>query len=322
MRCFTLSPEQFPVWDTYYRLADYDYDDTLPIVRQQSRDASTIWSFNKIHHQNIDNGPSFTHWLSRLSSTTEGQTEMNKSKKSTMLLTGALGLGEWGIPEPGTVYKGENLANARGSVMQVKASKCRPCTYYSITDGGQLSSHTVRFDISSHLRSRHRFDPEDKTDLSAEIEDDIYCRRISKAQEKLHLLKIAPIHDEQEARQRREEVDFLEECLILRDPITDWAPNSMPDKSKKRISRRFWSEDDLWESAINTFKFDLKYWSYRIPPGCNTAFAIPVSGYRIEPIRSKEPDMFLTVIEFAFIFATKLFPSVRFKRTYYCTAFS
>lgn len=38
----------------------------------------------------------------------------------------------------------------------MKASKSRPSLYYSITNGGQLIAHTVRFDAASNLRNRHR----------------------------------------------------------------------------------------------------------------------------------------------------------------------
>jgi hypothetical protein len=34
-----------------------------------------------------------------------------------------------------------------------------------------------------------RFDPLDKNEIAAEIEDDIYCRRISEAERKLEILK-------------------------------------------------------------------------------------------------------------------------------------
>jgi hypothetical protein len=34
-----------------------------------------------------------------------------------------------------------------------------------------------------------RYDPEDKNELAAQIEDDIYCRRITEAHRKLDILK-------------------------------------------------------------------------------------------------------------------------------------
>lgn len=35
----------------------------------------------------------------------------------------------------------------------------------------------------------HRYDPEDKNEIAAKIEDDIYCRRITEAHRKLEALK-------------------------------------------------------------------------------------------------------------------------------------
>jgi hypothetical protein len=65
----------------------------------------------------------------------------------------------------------------------------------------------------------------------------------------------------------------------VREPIkgTDWSFDSLPDRSNRRVSRRLWNNEDIWEMAIQTFKTDLKYWSYRIPPGYNTGFKFPVS---------------------------------------------
>jgi hypothetical protein len=86
------------------------------------------------------------------------------------------------------------------------------------------------------------------------------------------------IHNFFFSRERAEEVEFLEDCLKPRDPIkcTEWKFDSIPDKSSKRISRRLWNAEDMWEDAIQKFKKDLKYWSYRIPPGYNTKYKFPV----------------------------------------------
>ncbi|KAL0136263.1 WD40-repeat-containing domain protein [Mucor lusitanicus] len=210
MRYYTLSPEAFPIWDTHYRITRYDQQDSLPIVRERKQ--GNIW-FTKDQNYKYANAQS---WKTDMWD--EG--EYIEEERSTMLLAGALGLGEWGRPEPGTIYKGEEIVNARGAVVK-----------------GRFSS---------------------------QIEDDIYCRRITDAQQGLEQLKNAPIDDEHTERERAEEVQFLDDCLKPRDPIkcTEWRFDSIPDKSSKRISRRLWNTDDMWEDAIQTFKRDLKYWSY------------------------------------------------------------
>lgn len=48
--------------------------------------------------------------------------------------------------------------------------------------------------INAHMPF-DRFDPADKDALAAKIEDDIYCRRITDAQQGLEQLKNAPIDD-------------------------------------------------------------------------------------------------------------------------------
>ncbi|KAL9538365.1 hypothetical protein MBANPS3_010988 [Mucor bainieri] len=268
MRYYTLSPEALPIWDTHYRITRYDQQDTLPIVRERKQ--GNIW-FTKDQNYKYANAES---WKTDVWD--EG--EYVEEERSTMLLAGALGLGEWGRPEPGTIYKGEEIVNARGAVVKVIPSELRPSMYYSITSGGQLTANIVRFDAASNLRNRHRFDPADKDALAAKIEDDIYCRRITDAQQGLEQLKNAPTDNEHTERERAEEVRFLEDCLKLRDPIkcTEWRFDSIPDKSSKRISRRLWNAEDMWEDAIQTFKRDLKYWSYRIPPGYNTRYKFPL----------------------------------------------
>ncbi|GAA5801476.1 hypothetical protein HPULCUR_006924 [Helicostylum pulchrum] len=263
MRYWTLSPESLPIWDTLYRLTDFDAQDTLPIP--QEFESENIWCTkdNRYKHKS-------THtWLTEVD---EGH------KKSTMLLAGALGLGEWGRPETGTIYKGETVVRAKGSVVSVKSSKLRPSVYYCITSGGQLAAHTVRFDATSNLRNRHRYDPKDKNELAAQIEDDIYCRRITDAQRRLQVLRTTALLDQQAEQHRDEEVGFLEKCLLLPQAIrgTEWAFDSIPDRTNKRVSRRIWNHEDIWDITISLFKTELKYWSYRIPPGYNTAYKFPL----------------------------------------------
>ncbi|RCH83393.1 hypothetical protein CU098_004740, partial [Rhizopus stolonifer] len=209
MRFWTLSPESFPIWDTHYRITHYSNQDTLPIVRE--RDQDNIWC---IKDQNYRYGDTRS-WRTNVWK----EDVVDQDKRSAILLAGALRLGQWGKQDSGLKYKGEESVQARGPVVSGK-----PSTYYSITSGGQLTAHMVRFDTESNLRSRHRFDPEDKNEIAAQIEDDIYCRRITNAQSKLDYLKSMSTSDEQAEQQRLEEVLFLEDCLLTREPIkeTDW----------------------------------------------------------------------------------------------------
>lgn len=84
-------------------------------------------------------------------------------------------------------------------------------------------------------------------------------------------------------RDREEEVTFLKDCLKVRKGIesTDWSFDSLPDRSSRRVSRRIWNREDIWNMSIHTFKTDLKYWSYRIPPGYNNRYNFPVSNARV-----------------------------------------
>jgi hypothetical protein len=147
MRYWTLSPEIFPLWDTYYRVANFSYNDTLPITREFESD--NIWCVKD--QQWLKSKTTTKSWLS------EGDEGIEIEQiRSTMLLAGGLGLGEWGRKEPGTKYKGEEIANAKGVSISIQPSKNRPSMYYAITSGGQLGAHTVRFDATSNLRNRHR----------------------------------------------------------------------------------------------------------------------------------------------------------------------
>ncbi|KAI8980414.1 hypothetical protein BDB01DRAFT_227407 [Pilobolus umbonatus] len=177
--------------------------------------------------------------------------------KTTIELVGALAIGKWGKIEPGPNYIGESTTSARGCISAVKHSMLRPCLYYSITSGGQLTAGTVRYDTKSNLRYRHRSDPKSKNPLAIQIEDDIYLRHLGEAKAKLKELKQHNIADALPDISDGEEILFLEDCLRIHDPILsdEWAINSLPDNN-----------EDAWEYAINTFKKDLQFWSYRIPP--------------------------------------------------------
>ncbi|KAI9478713.1 MAG: WD40-repeat-containing domain protein [Benjaminiella poitrasii] len=182
MRYWTLIPEQLPIWDTHYRIANYSPGDALPIVREHEKHQSSKEDCY------IDNDEKKL-WKKDDAIWNDENDNEQQTRKSTMLLVGALGLGEWGRPEAGTNYKGENVVNAKGSVISVKASKTKPGAYYSITSGGQFTAHIVRFDAARDLRSHHRFNPKDKDELATKIEDAIYCRRIGEAQNNLQKLK-------------------------------------------------------------------------------------------------------------------------------------
>lgn len=178
LRYWALKCESLPIWDTIYRITEYDKEDTIPIP-QKKYQTDNVWFINEEQNP-TGRRDSNNSWLSEFE---------DDHLKSTMLLVGSMGLGEWGRPETGTKYKGEDVVESRGPVVSIIASKLRAGLYYSITSGGQLAAHTVRFDAISNLRHRHKNDPEDRNKLAAEIEDDIYCRRIAKAQSKLETLK-------------------------------------------------------------------------------------------------------------------------------------
>jgi hypothetical protein len=104
---WALVPEIFPVWDTYYRIGRYNHRDTLPIVRE--RDHSNIW-FTKDQNYKYKNAKP---WKTDVWD--EGKEP--RENRSAMLLSGALGLGKWGRPEPSTMYKGEKLGQVKGAVI-------------------------------------------------------------------------------------------------------------------------------------------------------------------------------------------------------------
>ncbi|KAG2199367.1 hypothetical protein INT47_001549 [Mucor saturninus] len=270
MRYWTLCPECIPIWDTFYRVANFDKQDTLPISHEYEPD--NIWLTIDQRRKRKES----KHWFSTVD---------EDIPKSTMLLAGAMGLGEWGTPENGIQYKGEVIVASKGAAVSIKPSKLRPSMYYSITSGGQMAAHTVLFDAASVMRNRHRYDSETKTTIAAQIEDDIYRRRITEAQLKLEILKTTPQRNQQAERHRDEEVAFVTDCLKVRKTIngTDWDFNSLPDRSSRRASRRLWNREDMWDMSIHTFKRDLKYWSYRIPPGYNNKYKFPLD---MEPIIS------------------------------------
>lgn len=268
MRYWTLSPENLPIWDTHYKVAQFSKEDTLPITREFEEENKWCVKgqvFREKKHESwmtVDDDEGIEH------------TEM----RFTKLLAGSLAMGEWGKPDPGTIYRGEENVPSKGMALALKPAKLRPSMYYCITSGGQLAAHTVRFDAQSNLRNRHRYDPDDKNEICAKIEDDIYCRRISEANNKLEILKNTKTKDEQEENHRLEDVEFLEDCLKTRAPIkeAEWRFDSVPDHTNRRVSRRLWNDEDKWDMAIQTFKTELKHWSYRIPPGFDERYKFPL----------------------------------------------
>jgi hypothetical protein len=146
LRSWTLSPESFPIWDTHYRIAKYTQSDTLPISREFVVD--NIW---------CTKGERYKNKITKSWDDDDGDEGIEiEEPRSTMLLAGASGLGEWGRPEPGTIYKGEKNVHSNGPMILIKPSKLRPSMYYGITSAGQLAAHTVRFDALSNIRNRHR----------------------------------------------------------------------------------------------------------------------------------------------------------------------
>jgi hypothetical protein len=145
LRYWTLSPESFPLWDTHFKIAHYGNKDTLPITREFEED--NIWCVKGQRFR--DKAPK--SWIAD----DDGGIEQ-VTIRSAKLLAGAISLGEWGKPEPGSIYKGEENVPSKGTVLNPKPAKLRPSMYYCITSGGQLAAHTIRFDALSNLRNRHR----------------------------------------------------------------------------------------------------------------------------------------------------------------------
>ncbi|KAI8364104.1 hypothetical protein BD560DRAFT_403639 [Blakeslea trispora] len=249
MRYWSLSPESFPAWDTHYRITQYSHQDTLPIVRE--RDQRNVWCIKDQHYKYNDAKP----WRTDAWNDSDENITIQRSAK---LLSGALCIAQWGK------QRFPQMRESKGPVISMKASLSRPGTYYSITNGGQLSIHLIQFDITSQMKNRHQFDPENGNSLTAQIEDDIYCRRIQSAQQKLEKLKSDP-----SIGQDDEDILFLEDCLVLRPAIkeNDWKLDSIPDASFYRASGQLGEEADDWQFAIDQFRTDLKFWSYRLPPG-------------------------------------------------------
>jgi hypothetical protein len=145
VRYWTLSPESFPLWDTHFKIAKYGNEDTLPISREFEED--NIWCVKGHRFRSKE----IKSWIE------DDDEGIEQAKiRSTKLLAGAVGLGQWGKPEPGTIYKGEENVQSKGTVLCIKPAKLRPSMYYCITTGGQLAAHTIRFNALSNLRNRHR----------------------------------------------------------------------------------------------------------------------------------------------------------------------
>lgn len=146
MRYWTLSPENLPIWDTHYKVAQFSKEDTLPITREFEEDNK--WCVKG----QVFRDKKQISWMT--DENDEGIEEIEM--RSTKLLAGSLALGEWGKPDPGTIYKGEENVQSKGMALALKPANLRPSMYYCITSGGQLAAHTVRFDAQSNLRNRHR----------------------------------------------------------------------------------------------------------------------------------------------------------------------
>ncbi|KAF7727686.1 hypothetical protein EC973_007241 [Apophysomyces ossiformis] len=191
-----------------------------------------------------------------------------------LALVGAIGVGTWGRSDANPVFVGEDIEPSKGSVVAICPSKIRPGQYYCATNRGQLTSQRMRFNQRDRLDYHHRYD-DNKDPLAYEIEHNIYCRQIKIAKQNLQKLK-EPVQDEEQNRRiRQEQAAFLEDCLKPSDAIVDWEIDSLPDKKDRRVSRRLWNQDDLWDFTVNTFRKDLAYWSDRIPPNASTRYNYP-----------------------------------------------
>ncbi|KAI8889334.1 WD40 repeat-like protein [Backusella circina FSU 941] len=193
MRFWALSPETYPIWDTHYRLGNYGETDSLPlnygsITKKGSTNKGWSRQSNGYMYAKV-----MESWLS------DGDS-VNTEPKTTMKLVGALGLGEWGRREPGPIYKGEPIVEARGAVLSITSARSHPNLYYCITGGGQLTSQTMRSDVATTIKCYHRqYNLKDKDSLIKEIETDIYVRKIDEAKKKLDILRAYSYDNEEYA---------------------------------------------------------------------------------------------------------------------------
>ncbi|KAI7847762.1 WD40-repeat-containing domain protein [Circinella umbellata] len=266
MRLWIFKADAIPIFDSLYHTAKWSKRDTpVSSLRPQSKalwhswQQSTIeepWSKADQHIYYSDNDDPWGH--------------SEDYGAETMLLTGALGIGEWGRSDKGPVYIGEDVEKSKGCVVKVSTSKSIAGEYYSITDRGQLISQTVRLENKQDafvfpFRFKKENDP-----LANQIECDIFTRHIDRAKENIEKLRhvncdIESVRDEQ--------VAYFEDCMRVLPPIMpdQWGIDTIPDKMDRRISRRLWNQDDLWEVGISTFRKDLDYWgACRLPPGYAT----------------------------------------------------
>ncbi|CAO3646748.1 unnamed protein product [Cunninghamella blakesleeana] len=194
-----------------------------------------------------------------------------------ILPVGALGIGEWGKMNIGQIYDPSLYQKSKGSIIQGLASKTKPGVFYCVTDYGQLCSHTFIHSNDSPLDMLQRYDYQDEP-LYYNIDFAIYNRQIDLANNLINELKEMPVLDDTQKKFRDEQIEKFNDDLKIAPPIQpeDWRFNSIPDPNDKLVSKRLWTDVDKWEYAIEAFKKDLTYWQYKLPPGCDHIYNIPL----------------------------------------------
>ena len=116
MRMWILKADAIPIFDSLYQTAKWSKHDTpAASLRPQSKALWHVWQQSTIEEpwskvdQHIYYSDNDDPW---------GHSEDYGAE--TMLLTGALGIGEWGRSDKGPVYIGEDFEKSKGSVIKGK----------------------------------------------------------------------------------------------------------------------------------------------------------------------------------------------------------
>lgn len=274
MRMWMLTSTSKAAVDAQYNTAKWTNYDTLPTsLRDQSkvywsrdnREMQAPWMQADEHHYYDEREDPWGH--------------SDELEATTMLLPGAVGLGEWGAFDEGPVYIGEDFEKSRGPVVSVKMSKSRLSEYYCATHRGQITVQACRLEKRDNLDYQFKFDKE--TDpVPYEIEYNIYVRQITRAQKLLAELRETVYEDDPEKEEHRKyTLKYFEARMAERPEISpiEWSIDSIPNLNEnKRSSRRLWNKDDLWNAAISAYQKDLDYYSRRLPPGMRTRYNLPL----------------------------------------------
>ncbi|KAI8142818.1 WD40-repeat-containing domain protein [Fennellomyces sp. T-0311] len=272
MRYWALNQKTIPVESGFYETAKWSKNDTPPAtIRPQSKLSRYNWFESQLQEpwSEIDR-----HIYYADNDDPWGNSE--NYDPETMAVLGAIGIGEWGRSDKGPVYIGEDFDKSKGPVVGVSMSKWLLADYYCITTQGQLCVQSVRLENKEKLDYNFRFD-KNQYPLANQIEYEIYSRHIDQARENLEQLR--NVQDDEDGV-RNGQVQYLEECLRTVPPISSetWSIDTIPDKKDRRISRRLWNADDLWDFAISTFSKDLDYWGgCRLPPGYAARYGFPLN---------------------------------------------